>query len=67
MKRINTSTLSPDECQSVQINGTKYCKDCKWTGISTCNGQNILKTGKNSKYFDIGENGIINNNNCSNQ
>ncbi|OYT14359.1 MAG: hypothetical protein B6I19_00380 [Bacteroidetes bacterium 4572_114] len=59
MKKIDTSKLSNDECWSIQINGTLYCKNCKWTGISACNGHNIQKTGINSKGYRIGEFGLI--------
>ncbi len=58
MRQINTSKLSPDECWGVQINGTKHCLNCKWTGISACEGKNIVKTGRNSKGYKIGENGL---------
>lgn len=58
MKQIDTSKLSNDECWGVQINGLKHCKDCKWTGISACEGKNIVKKGFNSKGWSIGENGI---------
>lgn len=59
MKNIDTSKLSPNECWGVQINGLKHCKNCKWTGISACEGQEIVKTGRNSKGYRIGDNGII--------
>ncbi|MDZ7744045.1 MAG: hypothetical protein U5Q03_20510 [Bacteroidota bacterium] len=59
MRRIDTSFLSTDECWGVQINGTLHCKNCKWTAISACEGKRIVKTGRNSKGYRIGENGII--------
>lgn len=59
MKHVDTSKLSTDECWGIQINGTKHCQNCKWTGISACEGQNIVKTGRNSKGYRIGEEGII--------
>lgn len=59
MKHIDTSKLSKDECWGVQINGTSHCKNCKWTGISACAGQNILKTGRNAFGYHIGEDGLI--------
>lgn len=59
MRNIDTSKLSTDECWGVQINGLKHCANCKWTGISACEGQNIVKTGYNSKGYRIGENGIV--------
>ena len=58
MKLIDTSKLSHDECWGVQINGTRHCQNCKWTGISACEGQNIIKTGYNSKGYRVGEYGI---------
>ncbi len=59
MKQIDTSKLSHDECWGVQINGTRHCKYCKWTGITACEGQNIVKTGFNSKGYRIGEFGVV--------
>jgi hypothetical protein len=59
MKRIDTLKLSHDECWGVQINGLNHCRNCKWTGISACAGKNIVKTGRNSKGYLIGENGIL--------
>lgn len=59
MRRIDTSLLSTDECWSVQINGFSFCQSCKWIGISACVGQNIHKTGRNSKGYKVGWNGIM--------
>jgi len=61
MRTINSSRLSPDECIGIQINGLKHCSaiECKWQGISACQGQNILLTGKNNKGFEIGPDGLI--------
>jgi hypothetical protein len=61
MKKIDTSKLSQDECWGVQINGFKHCQYCKWTGISACEGQQIVKTGRNSKGYKIGEYGLVEN------
>ncbi len=58
MKNIDTSKLSKNECWGVQINGFQHCRSCKFTGISACNGQNIIKTGKNDKGYLIGEFGM---------
>jgi hypothetical protein len=58
MKNIDTSKLSQGECWGVQINGLKHCENCKWIGISACEGKNIVKTGYNSKGYKIGLNGI---------
>ena len=59
MKNIDTTKLSTDECWGVQINGLQHCQNCKWTGISACEGKNIVKTGRNSKGYRIGWDGII--------
>ena len=59
MKTIDTSKLSTDECWAIQINGLKHCENCKWTGISACEGKNIVKTGYNSKGYKIGLLGLI--------
>lgn len=59
MRKIDTNKLSKDECWGVQINGTRHRTNCKFTGISACNGKNILATGRNSKGYRIGENGLV--------
>lgn len=59
MKTIDTSKLSHDECWGVQINGTSHCKNCKWTGISACEGQDIVRTGRNHLGYRIGEYGLL--------
>ena len=59
MRKVDTSYFSQDECWGVQINGLKHCQDCKWIGISACEGQNVRLTGYNSKGYRIGENGLI--------
>ncbi|MFO7942836.1 MAG: hypothetical protein R6U51_00780 [Anaerolineales bacterium] len=60
MRKIDTSILSEDECWGVQINGLQHCKaNCKWVGISACEGQNIRSTGYNSKGYRVGENGMV--------
>ncbi len=59
MRNIDTSKLSDDECWGVQINGLKHCQNCKWIGISACEGQNIRLTGYNSKGYRIGDDGVI--------
>lgn len=58
MRTIDTSKLSHDECWSIQINGTNHCKNCKWTGISACEGKDIVRTGRNHRGYRIGENGL---------
>ncbi|GAB4283207.1 MAG: hypothetical protein Kow0068_08040 [Marinilabiliales bacterium] len=65
MKHVDTSKLSSDECWGVQINGLKHCENCKWTGISACEGKNIVKTGYNSKGYRIGINGLVENDRIS--
>jgi hypothetical protein len=59
MKTVDTSKLSHTECWGIQINGTSHCGNCKWNGITACEGPNILKTGINSLGYKIGINGII--------
>ena len=59
MKHIDTSKLSPDECWGVQINGLLHCRYCKWTGLTACEGKNIVNTGRNSLGYRIGELGLI--------
>lgn len=60
MKHINTSKLSSDECWGIQINGLEHCRkiNCKWQGLSACEGKNIIKTGFNSKGFKVGMYGL---------
>lgn len=59
MRKIDTSKLSGTECWGIQINGTQHCQNCKWTGISSCEGKNIIKTHRNAKGYKIGEFGLI--------
>ncbi len=59
MRKIDTTKLSSDECWGIQINGIAHCQNCKWTGISACEGKNIVKTGRNSKGYRIGDNGLM--------
>ncbi|HBG70310.1 MAG: hypothetical protein A2W93_11945 [Bacteroidetes bacterium GWF2_43_63] len=60
MRHINSSTLSPEECIGIQINGLSHCKTihCKWQNLSACQGLNIIMTGRNSKGFLIGPDGL---------
>jgi hypothetical protein len=60
MKKVDTTKLSNDECCGIQIMGTLHCNNinCKWQGLSACQGQNIIKTGRNSKGYLIGINGL---------
>jgi len=60
MRKIDTAFLSEDECWGVQIGGLEHCREnCKWIGISACEGQNIRLTGYNSKGYRVGETGVI--------
>lgn len=61
MKSVDTGKFSTDECWGVQINGLSHCKkiNCKWQGLSACEGKNIIKTGVNSKGYKIGEYGLV--------
>lgn len=59
MKTVDLSKVSNDECWDIQLNGTKYCKNCKWQELTACKGKNIRKTGFNNLGHKIGENGII--------
>lgn len=79
MKHVDVSVLAPEECIGIQINGLNHCTDinCKWQGLSACQGQNIIRTGRNSKGIEIGPYGLAtitnentnsknkNNENCS--
>ena len=60
MKHVDVSILSPEECIGIQINGLKHCTsiNCKWQGLSACQGQNIIITGRNSKGIEIGPDGL---------
>ncbi len=61
MKKVNTAYFSSDECWGIQINGLSHCRNinCKWQGLTACEGQNIIKTGYNSKGYKVGTHGII--------
>lgn len=61
MKKVNTMLFSHDECWGVQINGLSHCKtiDCKWQGLTACEGKNIIKTGYNTKGYKVGQDGLI--------
>ena len=60
MKKVDTSKLSSDECWGIQILGKAHCNDidCKFQGLTACLGQNIINTGRNSKGYKIGLNGL---------
>ena len=60
MRQIDTRFLSENECWAVQIGGFQHCQEnCKWLGISACEGQQIRLTGYNAKGYRIGETGLI--------
>lgn len=61
MKRVDTSMFSHDECWGIQINGLNHCKtiNCRWQGLTACEGKEIIRTGRNSKGYEVGLNGII--------
>jgi len=61
MKNVDTGKFSADECWGVQINGLSHCKkiNCKWQGLSACEGKNIIKTGCNSRGYRIGDEGLL--------
>jgi len=63
MRNVDTSKFSMDECWGIQIKGFSHCKkiNCKWQGLSACEGKNIIKTGLNAKGFRIGEYGLVEN------
>ena len=58
MRKVETSYLTKGECWGVQINGLKHCQNCKWIGISACEGKDIRLTGYNSKGYRIGDEGM---------
>lgn len=63
MKSVDTSKFSLDECWGIQINGLSHCKkiNCKWQGLSACEGRSIIKTSFNSRGYKIGEYGLVEN------
>ncbi len=60
MKKVDTSRFSHDECWGIQINGLNHCKNinCRWQGLTACEGKEIIRTGKNSMGYVVGLNGI---------
>ena len=60
MKHVDVSILSPEECIGIQINGLKHCTsiNCKWQGLTACQGQNIIRTGMNLKGIEIDPDGL---------
>lgn len=60
MKHVDVSLLSSKECIGIQINGLMHCTtiNCKWQGLTACQGQKIIRTGRNSKGVEIGPDGL---------
>jgi hypothetical protein len=52
VKTIRQSGLS-GECWSVQIWGLDRCERCEHRGTEDCGGEEIRKTGKNSKGIAV--------------
>lgn len=46
------------ECWIVQIQGLKACKACHYKNTEDCGGEDIRRTGKNEKGYEIGEDGL---------
>lgn len=63
MKKVDMSKVFPGECTGIQINGFSHCKtiNCKWQGLSACEGQRIIRTGYNRLGYRVGEYGIVEN------
>lgn len=61
MKTVNLSKISPEECSGIQMMGTAHCAaiQCKFQKTSACNGINIIASGRNSKGYRIGAEGIL--------
>jgi len=60
LRHVDTSKLAPGECAGIQIYGLSHCAaiNCRWQGLSACQGQQILTTGKNAKGWTIGPDGL---------
>ena len=41
------------ECWSIQMWGKEKCKTCEYLKTKACGGKDILKTGKNTKGFEV--------------
>jgi len=60
LKHVDPVKLSPGECAGIQIYGPSHCAaiNCRWQGLSACQGVEIIKTGKNAKGWTIGPDGL---------
>jgi len=56
--KIITQGNLTSECWLIQMQGKSACQTCEFKGTPECGGQNILKTGKNKKGIDVGEDGV---------
>ena len=52
VKQVQQSEMTA-ECWGVQVWGLKHCDTCEFHNIEDCGGQNIIKTGKNEKGFQV--------------
>ncbi|MCB2219315.1 MAG: hypothetical protein KQI35_02885 [Bacteroidetes bacterium] len=61
MKAVDTSKFSKNECWGIQINGLNHCQriNCKWQGLSACEGREIIRTGRNALGYKIGSTGLV--------
>jgi hypothetical protein len=61
MKAVDTTKLSKNECWGIQINGLNHCQkiNCKWQGLSACEGREIIRTGRNALGHKIGATGLV--------
>ena len=51
-KTINQNEMTA-ECWGVQFDGLAACERCEYKDTPDCGGQEIRKTGKNSKGFSL--------------
>ena len=51
-KQINQDKLT-DECWAVQLQGFTTCLNCPFRDTGRCGGKEIVKTGKNSKGYNV--------------
>ena len=60
MKAVSIDKISRTECAGIQINGLSHCRNinCKWQGLSACNGKRIIETGYNLLGYKIGLKGL---------
>jgi hypothetical protein len=60
IRTIDPGKLSTTECAGIQINGLQHCSNinCKWQGLSACQGKHIIETGFNALGYRIGTHGL---------